>query len=137
MSATLEVTTNIVLDVRISEQVLANPELHSAVTQATVYLKELLDAPNMRVDRRKLDWYLSTVTGNTLCASLSERDRYGNRQAQMVATHAQMLDPVSRDISISQLLRQLLRQQFFQSGAVIDRGIEELEAEELRNGHAD
>ena len=68
---------------------------------------------------------------------MSEWDRYGNRQAQMVATRAQMLDPVSRDISISQLLRQLLRQQFFQSGAVIDRGIEELEAEELRNGHAD
>jgi hypothetical protein len=137
MGATLEATTNIFLDVTISEQILANPELNSAVAHATQYLKELLDAPNMKVDRRKLDWYFSTVTGNDVCAKLSEWDRYGNRQALMVTNRAQMLDPVSRDISISQLLRQLLRQQFFQIGAVIDRGIEELEAEELRNGHAD
>ena len=124
------------LSVGIADPIKHNPALLEAVKNANEYLKGLLNAPNMAVDGREIIWGCSTNSPHFLSVNLSEWDRYGRRQALLYEPAARIIDPVSREYLMNNLISQILREQFFQIGSVIDRGIAELEREEELNGHA-
>ncbi len=133
MSAT---AITVKLNVGIVDRIRQDPELHSAVKQATEYLEELLADPNTEVERRELMWGCSDHTPPFIAAHISEWDHYGRRDAQFLEKSSRLLDPGIRDYLMSVLVGQLHRAKFFQIGTVIDRGIKELAREEERNGHA-
>ena len=123
------------LKLEIAEAIRRDPELFEAVQLATGYLEELLEHPNMEADGRELSWNLSEKKPVGITVQLSEWDRYGRRDARATISRKELFEPDYREISMSKLARQLLRQAFYQIGDVIDRGIRELEREESKNGH--
>ena len=131
MSAT---TTKPDLKIEIAEAIRREPSLLAAVRQATDFLEELLEQPNLEADGRELSWSLSEKS-SSIVAKLSEWDHYGRRDAQASISRKDLFESDYREISMSKLVRQLLRQAFHQIGDVIDRGIRELEREESKNGH--
>ena len=133
MSAT---ATKPTLNVGIVESIRQNPEILSAVKQATEYLEDLLDAADSEVEGRELMWGCSDHTPPFIAAHISEWDHYGRREAQFLEKSSRLLDPGIRDYLMSVLVSQLHRAKFFQIGTVIDQGIRELEQAEERNGHA-
>ena len=118
---------------------LANdPELARAVQEATEYMLDLIEKHRLEPSDRELMWSASPkVPFEFVNAHLHETDRYGSRQANRNLSRKRMLDPVARDVMVSQLLQDVLRQRWFQIGDVIDRGIQELEREEPGDGHTE
>jgi len=112
-----------------------DPELLEAFRQATDYYEKSIKAHNLDPAKRELLWGCSgePMPSNVL-PSLSESDRYGTRHASKLITRKRMLDHVSRELTINDLILDVLSQRWYQIGKVINQGIEELEREEMQSG---
>ncbi len=123
------------LKIEIDEAIRRDPKLLDIVQQAAVYLEELLEDPNLEADGRELSWSLTDKSPAAIFVQLAEWDHYGRRDARASISRKDFFERDYREIFMSKLVRQLLRQASSQIGVVIDRGIRELELAELNNGH--
>lgn len=122
------------LQLGIAGPIRSDPVLLDVVRLATDHLQELIRKHNVDPAERVLDWACSDQPlPDSIIPVLRETDRYGSRHASRLLSRATMLDPVNRENAMSSLLRDGLRQRWYQIGEVIDRGISELESEETRH----
>ncbi|MFO0852172.1 MAG: hypothetical protein U0871_26945 [Gemmataceae bacterium] len=122
------------LQVGIAGPIRSDPELLEAVREATDYLQQLIQKHHLDPAERELVWGCSDQPRpEHLLPVLRETDRYGSRHASPMLSRATMLDPIDRGNAMSALLRDVLRERWYQIRDVIDRGIRELELEESRH----
>ncbi len=124
------------LTIDIADEIRRDETLFSLVSEATLVLQSLFDEPDLEVENRELRWELTSRHPKEVAAVVTETDGYGERRGRIGLTENRLRDPIARANTMSQLVRQLLRQQFFQIGARINRGLSELESEDV-DAHSD
>jgi len=123
------------LTIGIADEIRDDPKLFESVRAANSFLETLLESSDFAADHREVSWSLTDQSAGDVTVRVAERDHYGQRQAHLTTTPQRLADPVAREVAMSQLLRQILRQQYFQIGEGISRMIEEMEREE-QHAHA-